>query len=41
LSRNKGENDMKYVGNSKINIRLFGKKKHVVIVPKRTLSSNK
>ena len=31
----------KYVGNSKINLRLVGKKKRVVIAPKRTLSSNK
>ena len=30
-----------YVGNSKINLRLVGKKKRVVIVPKRMLSSNK
>jgi len=30
----------KYVGNSKIKLRLFGKKKRVVIAPKRTLSSN-
>ena len=30
-----------YVGNSKINIRLVGKKKRVVIAPKCMLSSNK
>jgi hypothetical protein len=30
-----------YVGNSKINLRLVGKKKRIVIVPKRTLSSDK
>ena len=30
-----------YVGNSKINLRLVGKKKRVVIAPKGTLSSNK
>jgi hypothetical protein len=31
----------RYVGNSKINLRLVGKNKRVVIAPKRTLSSNK
>jgi len=31
----------KYVGNSKINLRLVGKKKRVVIAPKHMLSSNK
>jgi len=30
-----------YKGNSKINLRLVDKKKHVVIGPKRKLSSNK
>lgn len=30
-----------YVGNYKINLQLDGKKKHVVIAPKRTLSSKK
>jgi len=29
-----------YVGNSKINLRLVGKKKRVVIAPKHMLSSN-
>jgi len=32
---------VKYVSNSKINLRLVGKKKRVVIAPKHTLSSNK
>jgi hypothetical protein len=31
----------KYEGNSKINLRLVGNKKRVVIAPKPTLSSNK
>jgi len=30
-----------YVGNSKINLQLVGKKKRIVIAPKHTLSSNK
>jgi hypothetical protein len=32
--------DSIYIGNSKIDLRLVGQKKHV-IAPKRTLSSNK
>jgi len=35
------ENTAKYEGHSKINIRLVGKNKRVVIASKRTLSSNK
>jgi len=34
-------NQTMYVGNSKINLRLVGKKKRVVIAPKRMLGSNK
>jgi len=32
---------VKYEGDSKINLRLVGKKKHIVIAPNRTLSNNK
>jgi len=36
-----GAQTLRYVGNSKINLRLFGKKKCVVIAPKHMLSSKK